>query len=260
MSYENLSKFYDLSIEKETIEKWNKIISKIIDVSNTKVKNILELGCGTGNITVSLLDNGYEIVGIDNCEEMLSICYEKTYKYGNKIFLLNQDINKLDLDIYEIDMILAANDVINYLDSETSLLNLFSFANKHLKQDGILLFDYSSEYKFEKTLDGNVFVEDLEEYYYIWKNFYDKKNQTLEINIDIFELNDDKTYNRYEDNQIQKTYSENYIRNLLEKSGFERIISFSDFDMINKNFEKSDRIFFYIQKGHYNEKNRYTFI
>lgn len=246
--YEILSKIYDLSMKDTNYKKWYNIIKKSIDHSDTPIHHILELGLGSGNITTQLLEKGYEVVGIDKSLEMLDIAREKTSKYSDKIILLNQDITRLDFEIYEIDMIIACNDVINYVYTEKDLKNLFCFAQKHLKKDGIFLFDYSSIYKFENILDSNVFQEEFEEYYYVWKNFYHRSEKKLEIQIDIFELQKDNSYIRYQENHTQISYPCEYITDLLKKSGFKKISPFCDFDENNTNYNSCNRLFFYVQK------------
>lgn len=246
--YQEISKIYDLSMKDVNYKQWVDTIENIISFSNVKVKNILELGCGTGNVTLQLLKSGYEVVGIDSSVEMLHIAKEKIADFGSNIILINQDIANLDFEVYQIDMIIACNDVFNYIYNEKDLKKIFDFAYRHLKKDGILLFDYSSKNKFENILDGNVFCEDFGDYYYVWKNFYDRKNAKLLINIDIFQLNSDNSYDRYVENQVQVTYSPKYISNLLSKYPFESSKFFCDFNLENKDFTSCNRIFFHIKK------------
>lgn len=35
---------------------------------------VLELGCGTGSMTELLAEKGYDMIGVDNSEDMLEIC------------------------------------------------------------------------------------------------------------------------------------------------------------------------------------------
>lgn len=246
MNYKYLSKIYDFSMEKSILEKWYKIIDTVL---STNINNVLELGCGSGNVTAYLLEKGYEVVGIDNSIEMLTLAHEKTLKYKDKVIILNQDINNIDLDIYDIDMIIATNDILNYIYEEKSLTNIFQFSFNHLKKGGILFFDYSSAYKFKNILDGNVFTEDFGDYYYVWKNFYDDSNSILEIDVDIFEQNKNNTYTRYSEIQIQKAHNPNYIKKLLKNAGFNKIKIFSDFDINKNDLTQANRIFFLIEKG-----------
>ena len=49
-------------------------------VHHSKLANgpILELGCGTGRITIPLLQNGYDISGLDSSKSMMQVLQRKT--------------------------------------------------------------------------------------------------------------------------------------------------------------------------------------
>lgn len=50
---------------------------------------MLELGCGTGSMTEALRRRGYDMIGIDNSEEMLAAAIEKLWRMAerNKSFI-----------------------------------------------------------------------------------------------------------------------------------------------------------------------------
>lgn len=246
--YNNISKIYDLSMEDVNYDSWFNLIKEGILYYNADVKNILELGCGSGIMSEKLLEFGYEVVGIDISDQMLDIAKEKLQKFGENIILIQQDINEIDFEIYEIDMILAVNDVFNYMEDENSLTNLINFSYEHLKKDGILFFDISTEYKMKNILDGRIFSEEFDNIYYVWKNFFDDKEKKLQIEIDIFENISNDIYLRSSEDHIQRAYDYDKIIKILKNSGFSKVECFSDFDKTNKNYDKASRIFFFSKK------------
>ena len=44
--------------------------------------NILEIGCGTGRVTIPLLANGYDVTGVDSSTKMLAKFQSKIRKIG----------------------------------------------------------------------------------------------------------------------------------------------------------------------------------
>lgn len=50
----------------------------------------LEIGCGSGRLLLPLLDEGFEIEGLDNAPEMLALCQSKASKRNPKLHLGDQ--------------------------------------------------------------------------------------------------------------------------------------------------------------------------
>lgn len=246
--YKYLSNIYDKSMNLSNIDydKWFEKISNFMGEEKKNIKNILELGCGTGNITQKLLENGYEVVGIDKSFEMLQIAKEKAELFKEKAIFIQQDVCDIDFEIYEIDMILAVNDLINYIIQEDELQNLFDFCYKHMRKNGLLIFDISSLYKIENILANNVFFEEDDDYCMIWQNMYDKEDKIIQMYIDIFKEDKNGLYERYQEDHIQKAYEEKQIDNMLKKSGFENIKK--EYFSTDKDISKSERIFYVLKK------------
>lgn len=251
-SYKYLSEIYDKSMNLSGID-YNKWVEKIINLMRGKskdIKNILELGCGTGNLTKKLLDKGYEVVGIDKSYEMLDIARQKTATFQDKIILLQQDVCDLDFNIYEIDMILSANDLINYIICEKELQSLFNFCYKHLKKEGLLVFDISTSYKIKNVLGNNIFFEEDNDYCMIWQNSYDKEDKIINMYIDIFKENKTGLYQRFQEEHTQRAYEEFQIDDLLQKAGFGDIRKeyFTNFENKEIYGQNCERIFYSVMK------------
>ena len=65
---------------------------------------IVDSGAGTGNLTLKLLEDGHQIIAIDNNEKALKILKEKCKKYSNKLKVFKGDLNsKLIIDSNKVD-------------------------------------------------------------------------------------------------------------------------------------------------------------
>jgi len=86
--YRDFAFIYDELMNEVDYDGWVKYIEDIIKNENVKVQNILELACGTGNLTIPLTKKNYDIAGIDISEEMLSVAREKAEKEDVELVLL----------------------------------------------------------------------------------------------------------------------------------------------------------------------------
>lgn len=167
MAYEVISKIYDELMEEVDYNQWCDFMEKLFLERTPDIHHILELGCGSGIMTECLLNKGYEVVGVDTSEEMLFLAQERLRRFGNKVILMEQDIENMDFEIYEIDCIFSSNDTLNYILEQDKLKNLLSYLNRRLKKGGTFIFDISSEYKLSEILGNNVFGQSFEDMIYL---------------------------------------------------------------------------------------------
>lgn len=247
--YGSFAYIYDELMDDVDYDNWVGHIEKIIEKKGAKVKNILELACGTGNITIPLAKKGYDIAGIDISEEMLEVALGKSEETGVGLVLLQQDITELDFDLYDLDCILCACDGFNYITSQKDLEKVFKKSYELLKKGGIIIFDISSYHKISHILGNNFMGESREEISYMWTNYYDKESKLIEMELDFFvkiEAEDDledNLYERYKEVHRQRAYSQEEIEKMLGEVGFGSIESFGDFTFENPR-ENAERIFF----------------
>lgn len=250
--YTYLPELYDRLTENIDYEAWcdylmNRMVQTGGQESKDDIRNILELGCGSGNMTKQLLERGYEVVGIDRSAEMLQIAREKLSLYEDRLILIEQDIRESDFEIYEIDCILSANDTLNYILEEEELREIFEFAAKHLKKRGYLVFDISSPYKLAKVLGDNTFGESFEDSCYLWENYYDEEERLLTMDINLLVERSDGLYERMTETHYQRAHEPVHLRKMLLEAGFSRVELFADFEekgCLEEELKEKERIFF----------------
>ncbi|MGL5693309.1 MAG: class I SAM-dependent DNA methyltransferase, partial [Peptostreptococcaceae bacterium] len=145
--YNDFAYIYDELMNDVDYDGWVKYIEEIIKNEKAEVQNILELACGTGNLTIPLTKKNYDIAGIDISDQMLSVAREKAEKEGVELVLLQQDIAELDFDVTNLDCVLCACDGFNYVTYDDELESAFAKTHELLKPGGIFIFDISSHYK-----------------------------------------------------------------------------------------------------------------
>ena len=122
---------------------------------------LADLGCGTGELTLMLTQAGYDMIGIDQSEEMLCVVRDKAEQLGlsGRLLLLRQDLLKLDL-YGTIRGAVSTFDTFNHIpDLDTAIANAGFFMEK----GGVLLFDMNTPYKHQKVLGENVFTFEEED-------------------------------------------------------------------------------------------------
>jgi ubiquinone/menaquinone biosynthesis C-methylase UbiE len=226
---------------------WVNYIENIIKSEDVYVKNILELACGTGNLTIPLTKKNYDIAGIDISFEMLSVAKEKAQKEGVELVLLQQDISELDFDVENLDCVLCACDGFNYITYDDDLLNVFTKTYELLKNEGIFIFDISSYYKLSTILGNNMYGENREDVAYMWQNYFDEEENLVEMELAFFIKDEDERFKRFEEIHRQRAYTQDEIIILLKEAGFKNIKIYADFKFEAPS-EDSQRIFFVCKK------------
>ncbi|MEA4816848.1 MAG: methyltransferase domain-containing protein [Lachnospiraceae bacterium] len=239
-NYEGFALVYDIFMKDINYNLWTDYIKDIWDKNHLEPKLVAELGCGTGNITRLLSEMGYDMIGIDISEEMLSIAKRK--EGSGKILYLLQDMREFEL-YGTVDSIISPMDSINYITDSDELVSVFKLVNNYLEPGGIFIFDLNTEYKFKDILADNSFSEINDSSAYIWENFYDESLKINEYSLNFFiEMNDGK-YRRFEETHYEKAYSIEEIKKAIEKSGM-RFLNVYDAFTFNPPSEESERVFF----------------
>ena len=193
MEYTAFAEVYDEFMSNIPYKKWADLIAKRL-VKEQKGKNILELGCGTGNFTFLMEEKGYQITGVDCSKEMVNVAISKARKYRYKSKFGLQDIRGLELD-KKYDCVISVCDVMNYMQNLCDLDAVFGSVANVLEDEGLFLFDMKTE-AFYEELGENVFTDETEKGDYIWKNFYDKKFRDNYYELSIYINEKDNIYIR----------------------------------------------------------------
>ncbi len=223
MSFSSLAEIYD-RINGEAYLPYADMLEEFFKLSDIKVREVLDLGCGTGGITAILADRGYDMIGLDLSPEMLNIARERNY--GKNTLLLCQDMTKFEL-YGTVQAIYSSFDCLNYITKSKDLKQVFVLARNYLESGGLFIFDVNTEYRYKNIYDGNSFVYDFGDVYAVWRSAFDEKSALCEFEIDVFSERDNGTYYRDYENQTQKLHTS------------DEILSVADgFTLVSKSFGK----------------------
>tara|TARA_Y100000590_G_scaffold423033_1_gene528374 strand:- start:177 stop:935 length:759 start_codon:yes stop_codon:yes gene_type:complete len=134
------SNFYDLIYKDKKYNDEISSVKRIIRKYSKNSKDLLEFGCGTGNHSNLLSKLNLNVLGIDMSPYMLKIA-KKKYGKNKKLKFLKSDINKLKIK-KKFDIVSALFHILSYRIKEGDIKKFFLNSNKHLKKDGVLIFDF----------------------------------------------------------------------------------------------------------------------
>ena len=193
-------------------------------------------------MTEILAEAGYDMIGVDNSEDMLEIAMEKKEKSGHDILYLLQDMREFEL-YGTVKAVVSICDSVNYITEEEELLEVFRLVNNYLDPKGIFIFDFNTEYKYREILGDSTIAENREECSFIWENYYYEEERINEYELSLFIREEDSDlYRKYEETHFQKAYDLPVIQRLIEESGLEYIAAYDAFSH-NAPTEESERIY-----------------
>jgi SAM-dependent methyltransferase len=105
-----------------------------------KVRVILDVGCGTGRHYIPLMQEGYDVTGLDGSQSMLNVLKEKAKEANVKPCVLRKDMRDMDF-ASEFDAIICMNTVFLYLLKDEDIFQAFSAFHKALKPGGAAIID-----------------------------------------------------------------------------------------------------------------------
>ena len=241
-SYESLAFSYDALTQDVGYEKRADFIEKLFTRAKQPVHTVLDLACGTGTMTKLFTERGYELIGVDISEEMLMEAREKTQGLrGIPPLFLHQSMPELDL-YGTVDGCICCLDSLNYLTNPRDVQRTFERLHLFIAPGGMLVFDVHAPRKME-ALDGQVFLDERDDLYCVWRTEYRKRAKTLDYYVDIFRTLGDDTWERSFEEHHQRAYTVSELTAWLEAAGFTEIRTHGDGKLRRPN-EDEGRIYF----------------
>ena len=217
-SYNSFARFYDGLMEDADYKNRCEYILEIAEKHNHEMGITLDLACGTGSLTRELAKSGVDVYGIDASAEMLCEAMQKNSEEGLNILYLRQKMQNLDL-YGTINTCVCTLDSINHVTDIKNVEKAFDRVGLFMDDDGLFVFDVNTVYKHREVLADNTFVIENEKVYCVWQNSLEEDN-LVKINLDFFE-EEDGVYYRSEESFYERAYTDEQLREMLIKAGFE---------------------------------------
>ena len=226
-SYENFARVYDELMDNVPYEEWAQFILNLLQDRKITEGLVLELGCGTGKLMTLLGKAGFDMIGVDNSVDMLQIAREKT---SPEFLYLLQDMREFEL-YGTVKAVISVCDSVNYITKKEELRKVFQLVNNYLDPEGVFIFDFNTEYKYRELIGETVIAEDREDVSFIWFNEYDEDSHLNDIDLKVFVQEEGDIYRKFQEEHIQRGYTLDEIKQLLEESGLIFLEAYEEYTM-----------------------------
>ena len=207
MAYENLAALYDGLMQDIDYEEWARYLDDLLRRFACPGKVLVDLGCGTGNITIPLARLGWQVTGLDRSEAMLEEARQKSAVFGVQVEWLRRDMTQPELADLAPQAVIATFDAFNYILEPEALQMMLQELYWSMAEGGLLIFDLNTPYKLRQTLGDNLYSYHDEQVDYIWENHWDAEDDITQMQLTFF-VRDEATglYRRSQEYHEEKIY------------------------------------------------------
>jgi SAM-dependent methyltransferase len=198
-------------------------------IKNYNKNNLLEIGCGSGNLAKLFIESSINYIGLDLSNDMIKLSKSKN-PTGN---FVQGNITGFNLE-RKVDSAIITGRTSSYLLSNKDVYSALNSIHTNLEDDGILSFDFidasrffkeiknSKKYHHQAIINTETYYRDscmkpnknLDNFMFNWDAAYYKKENAQNINI-------------IEDSSIVRAFTKNEWELFLELSGF-KLLEFID--------------------------------
>jgi len=182
--------------------------------------NMLDLCCGSGQLANFFLSKGFFVTGMDSSEKMLYLAQKNNSNYINQCEWILADISEFKLK-KSFRLITSTFSSLNLLQSSTQLINCFNGVYDHLEDNGIFIFDITTECGAQ--LYDHFLIRDMESYTLITNGYFEKSRGKALLHFLGFYKETNDLYKKFEYHQTSTIFKVEYVENLLKQKGFRHI-------------------------------------
>ena len=205
---------------------------------------LLDLACGTGKLSVELSRLGYDVIGVDESEGMLSCAQQRVAESGENVLLLCQDMENLDL-YGTVTSCVCALDSLNHLTDEAAFARAISRVSLFLEPGGVFVFDLNTPYKHRELLADRAYVYEDDDAMCVWRN--DTEGDLTHITLDFFSRRKNGLYERTSEEFSERAYSADTVRRICAENGLSVCALYAD-DTYDAPTDTSRRYIFVTRK------------
>lgn len=188
-------------------------------------RTAVDLACGTGSVAVRLAQKGMQVTAVDLSEEMLCVASQKAAQWAHRPNFVCQSLQQLRLP-RAVDLAVCALDSMDYITDPADCQKAIKQIYKALNPGGCFIFDVNTPEKL-RAMDGQVFLDENQDTYCVWRGEFDEKTNILSYGMDLFQRRGQMWERSFEEHQ-EYSYSQQQLISYLKAAGFTHIEVFGD--------------------------------
>ena len=226
--YEALAASYDGLTYDIPYDDVLRFMQQLLNKAGLQPETVVDLACGTGSLSVRLAKAGYRVYGVDLSEDMLTVAMNKAMELeDNMPFFICQNMCELTLP-EQVDWVVCMLDSVNYLADPVDCEAMIQRVAECLKPGGMFIFDFNTPYKL-RGLDGQVFLDENEDSYCVWRAEFDEAENICYYGIDLFQyVEEEDLWERSFEEHREYAYTPEQLIGYLEQAGFRDVTLYAD--------------------------------
>lgn len=193
---------------------------------------LLEIACGTGTHALQLEKRGYKIVATDYSKDMIGRARQKALAVNSQVEFQLQDMTQLEVSDAPFDAAYCLFDAIGYVGTNASLEKVFRGVHKHLRNDGLFIFEFWHAAAMLRHYDPvrvRRWQQDNSLILRISETTLDYAKQLSSVSYSIYEFNKDGTYSSLMETQTNRYFLVQEMAAWLTTTDFEPVKWFAGF-------------------------------
>ena len=184
-------------------------------------RTLLDVCCGTGQLAVHFLEQGYRVVGIDLSQPMLRYAEDNAREYidTHRAVFIQADATNFSLG-ERFGLVVSTFDALNHLADEQALRQCFQCVFNVC--DGIFIFDLNTRRGLERWNGVNIDDSD-EDTLLIIRGIYDGESNKAWTRITGFSRTSDGLFERFVQTAFNTAFEMAQVRKMLLEIGWRRV-------------------------------------
>ena len=224
-AYQDLAYSYDRLTNDVDYEAVVEFYMQLLAREGLKPRTAVDLACGTGSVALLLAQRGLTVTAVDMSEDMLCVASTKAQEEQLPITFACQLLQELHLP-KAVDLAVCALDSLDYITEPENCAMAIQRVYKALNPGGCFIFDVNTSEKL-RAMDGQVFLDEDEDVYCVWRGEFDEKANICSYGMDLFQRKGDLWQRSFEEHR-EYAYSRDQLVGYLKQAGFTHIEVFAD--------------------------------